>query len=223
MYPFFLVLLHKKERFPLAFQLKKAWAWMICSFSLIYVKVKNKHIAEAVEGPVIICANHASYLDIVVSYRVFPKYFIFMGKAELKTWPLFKIFFTKEMDIAVERKSVTQAAKSLRKAAEVLRAGNSLVIFPEGGIPNNDKPKMMRFKNGAFKLAMEEGVPILPVTYENNYKIFSDPEHLFKRSHPGIAKAIVHDLIRPEDFETLQDFKEAVRAVIEKPLLKRMK
>lgn len=218
LYPFFLFLLHKPERFPKAFKLKRIWAWIICTGSFIFVHIKNRKYLKQVKGPVIICANHASYLDIVVSYIVYPQYFIFMGKAELKSWPLFKIFFTKEMDIAVERSSVTKAARSLDKAKELLLSGQSIVLFPEGGIPNSGKPKMMRFKNGAFKLAMETQTPILPLSYLNNYRIFSDPEHLFMRSHPGIAKVVVHECIHPDQFEDLNSFKNHVYEVIDGPL-----
>lgn len=93
-------------------------------------------------------------------YNVIPEYFLFMGKYELLRWPLFNMFF-KDMNIAVNRGSHVEAAKAFRRAANALDRGTSLALFPEGTIPVFT-PRLKPFKDGAFKLAIEKQVPIVP-------------------------------------------------------------
>lgn len=138
----------------------------------------------------VICPNHCSYLDIVTTYIAIPEYFHFMGKAELKNIPMFGHFF-KEMNIPVDRGSIVSSHKAYQRAAEDLEKGISVAIFPEGTIPET-APRLKSFKNGAFRLAIEKQVPILPVIYPDNYKIM--PDGILKRMHagrPGIARLIV--------------------------------
>lgn len=138
----------------------------------------------------VICPNHCSYLDIVTTYIAIPEYFHFMGKAELKNIPLFGHFF-KEMNIPVDRGSIVSSHKAYQRAAEDLDKGVSVAIFPEGTIPET-APKLKAFKNGAFRLAIEKQVPVLPVIYLDNYKIM--PDGILKRMHagrPGKTRLIV--------------------------------
>jgi 1-acyl-sn-glycerol-3-phosphate acyltransferase len=116
-----------------------------------------------------------------------------MGKYELLKWPLFRIFF-KDMHIAVNRNSRTGAARALLKAGSALDRGASVCIFPEGTIPKS-APCMKAFKDGAFSLAIEKQVPVVPVTFLDNWRLFGDPEKPLSRSRPGIARAVVHPAI----------------------------
>ena len=127
-------------------------------------------------------------------YALVPEYFVFMGKAELEKWPLFGVFFTKGMNIAVARGSLSGARKAYEQANEELARGNSLVIFPEATIPV-DVPKMIKFKVGAFKLAVEHQIPIVPVTFTSNYKRLQNGGFLKAPAGPGWAPAIVHPAI----------------------------
>ncbi len=149
------------------------------------------------DPPYIICPNHSSYLDIVLMYSIVPDYFIFMGKGEIKSWPLFNILFTKGMNILVERASKMDSHKAFMKAGEEIDRGSCVVIFPEGTIPKS-APKMKAFKNGAFKLAMEKQVPIVPITYKNNWKLLQPGAVLKAWARPGISKVVVHDPIVPK-------------------------
>ena len=145
------------------------------------------------EPPYVICCNHSSYIDIIQMYNVIPRYFLFIGKYELLKWPLFNMFF-KGMNIAVNRTDRGEAARAFRKAAQAIDRGTSIAIFPEGTIPAFT-PRMKPFKDGAFKLAIEKQVPIVPVTFLNHWRLFGDPEDLLSRGHPGIARAVVHPAV----------------------------
>ena len=113
-----------------------------------------------------------------------------MAKGELNKVPLFNIFF-KKMDIPVDRKSKVGSHKAFLKAAEDIEKGYSVVIFPEATISEN-VPELIRFKNGAFKLAIDKQVPLVPVTFLNNWKIVPHKKNFKKYGGPGIARVIIH-------------------------------
>ena len=97
-----------------------------------------------------------------------------MGKSEILSYPLMKTFF-KRLNIPVFRNDKRLAAKSFIQAKQALAAGWSIVLFPEGGIPDENRPSMIPFKEGAFKLAKSANVPLVPITFLDNHHIFSDP------------------------------------------------
>lgn len=169
----------------------RAWAFLIQVVSLIFVYRLKK--VDLPEEPCVIISNHSSYLDIFLMYVLIPKPFAFMGKHEILSWPLLNIFF-KEMNIAVNRESRTAASRSLEEAKKKIDKGWHIVIFPEGAIPY-DNPKMIAFKRGAFKLAVDQQVPILPLTFVNHWKLFADPTIIFGPASPGLAKVVMHDII----------------------------
>lgn len=216
LYPAFWVTTRRPEWYPICFKLKRFWGLILQVSLLIYIKKEQKNPLP--KTSYVIACNHSSYLDIVFMYRLFTNKFIFLGKKELLKWPLFKTFF-KTMDIAVDRHNRIKAAKGLIKAKKYLRSGFSIAIFPEGTIPEN-VPIMKRFKDGAFKLAIEEQVPVVPVTYLNNWKLFSDPSMTFGPASPGIAKVIIHAPVQTEGMtqQDLVSLRQMVFDTIEAPL-----
>jgi 1-acyl-sn-glycerol-3-phosphate acyltransferase len=213
----FRVLLHKPERYRRAFRLKRAWANYLQWASLVPVRLVRA--APLPDAPYVICCNHGSYLDIIQMYNVVPDYFLFMGKYELLKWPLFNIFF-RDMNIAVNRGSRIEAAKAFRRAAQAIDRGTSIAIFPEGTIPDH-APRMKPFKDGAFRLAIEKQVPIVPITFLDHWRLFGEPENLTSRARPGIARAVVHPAIHTKGLTEadLVALRRKVYEVIEGPLL----
>jgi 1-acyl-sn-glycerol-3-phosphate acyltransferase len=146
-------------------------------------------------------ANHFSYLDILSLNVQVPHYFRFMAKSELGKIPLFKIFFG-TIDISVNRSSIKDSHKAFTYADEALQQGESLGIFPEGRIGNN-VPTMSRFKNGAFKLAIENNIAVVPVSILDNWKRLPDGG-LESGGTPGKMRVIVHEPINTDQL-TLND------------------
>ena len=213
----FKFLLYREERYRAAFKLKRIWGFFLQWVSLVPQRTEWR--GPLPEPPYVIVANHSSYIDIVHMFNLIPDYFLMMGKYELQRWPLFRIFF-KGMDIAVNRGSHNEAAKAFRRAAAALDRGDCVALFPEGTIPL-DVPRMKPFKDGAFRMAVEKQVPIVPVTFTNHWRLFGDPEDLLSRGHPGIARAVVHPSVptlglTEADVITLR---KQVFALIEGPLL----
>lgn len=188
LFPFFYILLLKEQWFPLAFRLKRCWAYWITLVPGIVVSVKRE--GRVINSPVVYCANHVSYLDIVVSYIAIPNYFVFMAKQELKKAPLFNIFFNK-MNILVDRKSRVGSHKAFIQAGEKIDKGQSMFLFPEGTI-SKDPLKVKAFKNGTFKLAIDKQVPIVPITFLNNWKLLQNGGFFKANGRPGVSKVIIH-------------------------------
>lgn len=194
-FPSFFIAFQFKNGFNYGFTLKKIWSKTLEILLFVPLSVKGKENLPK-KGPYIIVANHSSYLDIVLMYGVIPHKFLFMGKAEILRWPIINYVFGK-MNIPVERGNYSKAVKSLQLCGDEIDKGHSVVIFPEGGMPLT-APKLNRFKNGAFKLAIEKQVPIVPITFQNNYYLFCDHTDLFFNGRPGFAKTVVHPLIQTD-------------------------
>lgn len=113
-------------------------------------------------GPYILMVNHQSNLDPPLLWRL-PLRLRFVSKIELLFVPLFGIALWAMGNILVNRNNHQKALRSLSRAAEKIRAGTNVLIFPEGTRnPEPDAP-LLPFKKGGFMLALEAGVPILPI------------------------------------------------------------
>jgi 1-acyl-sn-glycerol-3-phosphate acyltransferase len=163
-----------------------------------YRKTDKKYWLEK-DQQYIIIANHASELDIMMCLAIVPNCFVFIGKKELASLPLFGYFY-KRTNILVDRNSIASKREVMIKARKKLENGIGLCVFPEGGIPDPSF-KMAPFKMGAFKLAIETGVPILPITFPDNKKHFPD---IFDGGYPGRLRATIHPAIETKNL-TLTD------------------
>lgn len=113
-----------------------------------------------------------------------------MGKEELLKNPTTKLFF-KTIDITVNRNSNIAAFKAFKRASEYLKNGITMIIFPEGKIADDYPPTLQDFKIGPFRLAIEQQLPIIPVTSLNTWKIMWD-DGMKYGSKPGICNIYVH-------------------------------
>ena len=219
-YPIIVPFLFNENTKRIAFRLFVIWSWTVrlCCFYFVNRLSKN----ELPEGPYIIVANHASYLDIFLIYSIVPREpFIFLGKIEILSYPLIKTYFIR-FNIPVDRRNVIKSAKSLIVAGKKVKEGWSLMIFPEGGIPDENNPKMTPFKEGAFQLAKNLNVPIVPVTFMNNYRLLSDPSDVFGPASPGIIKVHIHPYFSVEEIGSMTQ-KELTLACFDRinaPILK---
>ncbi len=219
LYPIFWILLLSEKNYVRVFKLKVFTARIILFLDFVWLVHKSDK-PQLEEGPYVICANHASYLDIILMYRILPrKRFLFIGKSELLKWPIINIFF-KKVDIAVNREKRSSGMRSIIRARNELQNGWSIVIFPEGGIPV-DTPILAPFKNGAFKLAIDSEVPILPITILDNWKLFNVDPLLTGPARPGISRVIIHKPIPTKgmDKKDLINLRQQTFETINGPLL----
>jgi len=127
----------------------------------IFPTVKYETGGEKIPSPCVLVSNHCSYLDIVLSYIPF-QLFCFCSQAGTRQGTLFRIFF-RRMNILVNRKSTVDSHKAYIHAGERIDKGKNVFIFPEATISSNGS--LIPFKNGAFKLAIDKQVPIVPLVF----------------------------------------------------------
>ncbi len=109
---------------------------------------------------------------------------------------MFGLFFRK-MDIPVHRENSKQAYNALQKAYNAIDKGENVAMYPEGTIPTT-APRMKAFKNGAFKMAIDKNIPIVPITWQSCYKVINNPEKLFSPSRPATVKVVIHQPVYPK-------------------------
>jgi len=114
----------------------------------------------------------------------------FMGKEELLDNMVLGYFF-RTIDITVNRESKISAFRAFKLAAERLKSGATVIIFPEATIPQEYPPQLHPFKNGAFRLAIELKIPVLPITSIDTWKVLWNTG-MEKGSKPGICNIFVH-------------------------------
>ena len=203
LYPFFYILLAVPLWKRSSFRLFVCWSW--CMRLFCFYRIRKILDAELPEGPYVIVSNHSSYLDIFVMHSLMSKHpFLFLGKGEILSYPIIRTYF-KGLNIPVHRKDRAKAARSFGLAKKAVQEGWSLVIFPEGTIPDDGNPAMLPFKAGAFKLAKELAVPIVPITFTNNFQLFSDPERLFGPARPGVSRVYIHPFLSAEKVNELSE------------------
>lgn len=193
MYPLITPLLFFEKTKKYSFRLFVIWSWIVRVLCFYFVKIKGAE--HKPNEPCIIIANHTSYLDIFLLFSVLPKQrFLFLGKSEILQYPLLRRYF-KQLNIPVYRGNKLKAAKAVVHAVRATKQGWAISIFPEGGIPEIDFPGVAPFKSGAFQIAKSSKLPIVTMTYLNNWKLFSDPSYILGPARPGISHVVIHEQI----------------------------
>lgn len=161
-------------------------------------------------------ANHTSMLDIMLMLYVSKNPFVFVGKQELAKIPVFG-FFYKRVCILVDRNSHKSRSAVYRSVRERLERRLSICIFPEAGVPEEDVI-LDAFKDGAFRMAINHNIPIVPISFLDCKKRF--PWSFFKGG-PGPLRVKVDPFVETgilgaEDSPTIR---EEIRALILSNLL----
>lgn len=217
LYPVFWYLLKISKNYKAANKLRRHWARIVLHLAFVRKTIEIEEPFDTTK-PYIITANHSSYLDIISLALAFHERFSFMAKSELKKVPLMGIFFG-TVDIAVNRKSAFDSHKAYVIAKEKLESGWSLILFPEGTI-SKQAPNLSRFKNGAFKLAIETGVDILPITLPDNCKLLPDDGSFTAK--PGKMRIFIHRPVSVKglNIDDVETLKKNVFNIIENKLRK---
>jgi 1-acyl-sn-glycerol-3-phosphate acyltransferase len=113
-------------------------------------------------------ANHISYLDTIVIYAAIKSYFRTLAKKEMGAIPIFG-FVYKQLTIMVDRSSAHSRAKSMRLMWLILKNECNVTIFPEGTFNETDEP-LKDFYDGAFRLAINTQVPVVPILFPDTVR-----------------------------------------------------
>jgi 1-acyl-sn-glycerol-3-phosphate acyltransferase len=183
------------------------------------IGLRHKNIYETThdhDESFIYVSNHISYLDIPVIVQTFRKPVRPLGKAESAKIPVFG-FIYKNSIVTVDRSSPSNRAKSVLLLKSILKKGISVLVFPEGTFNKTHQP-LMKFYDGAFRIAIETGTPVKPVLMLDTY----DRMHYSSLFclQPGKSRSVFLEAIptadlSPDDVAMLRD---KVHAIMEQKL-----
>lgn len=214
--PILLVVISKEDWYPYFFKIARFWAKTILFVMGFKVEVKQEQKIE-LDKSYVFTPNHTSMIDIMVMLSIVKNPFVFIGKAELAKIPIFG-FFYKRTSILVNRSNPRSRKKAFDEANRRLKKGISICVFPEGMVPD-ENILLSEFKSGAFRLAIEHKVPIVPITFYDCKKRFS---YTFFSGSPGKLRVKIHKFIETKKLkkEDHKKLKELVYDILYKSLVK---
>ncbi len=164
----FLGLLSEPLRTDIFIRISRAWMGVFLPLSGCPLSIYGKQHFRKGENYIVVC-NHNAMMDVPISSPGIPGANKTIAKKEMADIPLFGIIY-KRGSVLVDRKSDESRAKSYEAMKQVLAMGMHMCIYPEGTRNRTDKP-LKEFKDGAFRLAIETGKPIIPAVIFNTRKV----------------------------------------------------
>lgn len=143
-----------------AFRVARLWARLILEGLGVRVQVQGTE--NLPQGPALYAANHGSALDIPILFAHLPAEFRIIHKRSLYWMPVIGQYLYLGGHIGIDRSRAFRARRSLERAARRIAAGTSVAVFPEG--TRSPDGSVRPFKRGSFVLAMNAGVPVVPVS-----------------------------------------------------------
>lgn len=194
--PVLIISILKESWYSFFFKLARLWARFILFGMGFQLKIEREQIPVPKKSYMFV-ANHTSMADIMLMLVLVKSPFVFVGKAELAKIPLFGFFYRRTC-ILVDRSNQKSRQAVFKQAKRRLSQGLSICIFPEGGV-TDEKILLDEFKDGAFKLAINHQIPIVPVVFPDNKKRFS---FTFLSGSIGIMRAKMLGFISTEGLKT---------------------
>jgi 1-acyl-sn-glycerol-3-phosphate acyltransferase len=175
------------------------------------IEVEGLEHLRSCGRPVVVAANHQSYFDSFVLTAALPPDFAFVAKRELRDRTLPRYLLERLGTVFVERFDPAQGVGETRKALDALAAGDSVIVFPEGTF--HRAPGLLPFRMGAFLVAAEAGVPVVPVTLRGTRSLLRGDEMFPRR---GAAAVTVSPPLQPagSDWAAAVALRDAARAEI---------
>lgn len=148
---------------------KFARFWGRLGIFLAGIRVTVSGAGHLPDGAMIVMSNHASNFDILAMLGYFPRPLCWIAKKELFRIPIFGWSMRRGGYIPLDRSNGRKSLKSMNEAAQQIRGGSNVMIFPEG--TRTRTGQMLPFKRGGFMLAIKAGVPVVPVSINGSYAI----------------------------------------------------
>ncbi|HZS28079.1 MAG TPA: lysophospholipid acyltransferase family protein [Candidatus Angelobacter sp.] len=186
----------------------RLWSWLILKTCLTHVTVTGLDRVDT-SKPHLYAANHISGLDIPVLYTQLPFQFRIIAKEELFHYPFLGWHLRRSRQIPVDATSAASSMRSLNRAAETLRAGMPMVVFPEGG--RSASGQIRPFLSGAFYVAIKTQVEVVPIAIVGTFEML--PINSF-HMRPRPLKMLVGDPIPTQGY-TVRDM-EKLAAIAQK-------
>jgi 1-acyl-sn-glycerol-3-phosphate acyltransferase len=181
--------------------------WGKILLGLAHVPVQVQGLEYLTPGQSYVFAvNHRSNFDIYALATVLPGKILWVAKKSLFAIPIFGQAISRMGSVPVDRSNLQEAIRSLNRAAQMVRGGTSMIIFPEG--TRGTTKELLPFKKGVFIMALKAGQPIVPVSINGTF--FIQPRGTL-RVRPGPVKVVIAPPIPPEAFRRKDELMEAVR------------
>jgi 1-acyl-sn-glycerol-3-phosphate acyltransferase len=187
LFPLILITILSENTYSLFFKIARLWARFILIGMGFRFSIKGTENFEVGKSYMLV-ANHTSMTDIMLMLLAVKNHpFVFVGKKELVKIPIFG-FIYKRVSILVDRENSKSRFAVFERAQNRIQQGLSICIFPEGGVPD-ESVLLDEFKDGAFRIAIEHQLTIIPITFYDNKKRFS---YTFFSGSPGKMRAKIH-------------------------------
>lgn len=191
------------------YYLPRLWARAICILTFVRVRVRGREHVSRSQSYVFV-ANHQGAYDIFSIYGYLGHNFRWMMKKALEKIPLVGYSCRVSGQIYVDNSSPAAIRATMEDAEKQLSAGMSVVVFPEGARTRNGK--VARFKRGAFTLAMEFNLPVVPITIDGAFRVMPRTTLI---PRPGTIILTIHEpILPPEGGHNLQTLMESSRESI---------
>lgn len=215
LFPLIFATIISEKTYPLFFKIARIWAKFILIGMGFNYSIEGDEVFEEGKSYMLV-ANHTSMTDIMLMLIAVKNHpFVFVGKKELAKIPIFG-FIYKRVCIMVDRSNSKSRYAVFERAQKRIHQGLSICIFPEGGVPE-EHVVLDEFKDGAFRIAIEHGLPIVPMVFFDNKKRFS---YTFFSGSPGRMRAKIFPIIetKGKTLEERHELKKEVRQIILTPL-----
>lgn len=209
------ILSFNKKHYKYGYKLVRLWCYgMFYGMGFRYDLIKLSEQKKDKNIPYVFISNHTSIMDIMLVCILFPDHPIcFVGKKELVKIPIFGTIY-KRICVMVDRASAKSRADVYRRCAEKMEEGNSIAIFPEGGVPDDTSIILDDFKDGAFMLSSKHHSPIAVYTFVGLKEMFPFEN---SKGYPGRVKVYFNGIIEPTD--SPKDLKAEAYETIKKTLI----
>lgn len=179
------------------------------------VNIIKEGLENIPEGPVLFVSNHQSYIDIIVILATFTmKQTGFVAKEDLRTIPVFGKWIERIRSVFLQRDDSRAAIQVFKTGEQYIKDGFSLVVFPEG--TRSHCEEMGPFRKGSLRLATKTGVPVVPITLSNDWKVYEEHGYMC----PADVRLCVHPAIETASLSKTEiaDLSDRVEAIIRKKL-----
>ena len=182
----------------------------------VMVGIRHRNVYDYRPDPssqYIFVHNHISYLDAAIAVESVRQPFRALGKMEMRHYPVFGYIYSAFV-VMVNRGDAEDRARSIRDLKDFIHRGISIMIFPEGTFNETGGP-LKPFFDGAFRIAIETGTPILPVVFLDAYERMHF-HHIFSLT-PGRSRAVFLDPVPVEGLtmDDVKHLKEKVYGIME--------
>lgn len=190
------------------------WSKLTCYISLCPVRVRGRDKLDKTQSYVFV-ANHEGAFDIFLIYGFLGQPIKWVMKQSLRKIPLVGKACESAGFIFVDSSSPKTAAKTIHEAEAKLKGGASIIIFPEGS--RTKTGKMGPFKKGAFQMALDLKLPIVPITINGSYEIMPIDSYFI---NPHKMELIIHDPIPTRQYaaDNIRDLAVNIRALSEQSM-----